>query len=266
MLRLKASKRLALFQIKLRLSFIKEVMSADTNISDSLEIVTQDHLSIFSLISSSDIIGKSVMLMLLIASIWSWAIILDKIFKLGQVQRRMKSFENVFWSGGVLEQLYESIKRSVNNPLALIFVSAMDECKSLSTKGLSDALKNNHKERITSAMYLAQNREVEKLEKNLSFLATVGSSAPFVGLFGTVWGIMHSFQSIATSKNTSLAVVAPGIAEALLATAIGLFAAIPAVIFYNYLISRITLINNKIEDFSSELNSILSKAIDQEKM
>lgn len=241
-------------------------MSADTNISDSLEIVTQDHLSIFSLISSSDIIGKSVMLMLLIASIWSWAIILDKIFKLAQVQRRMKSFENVFWSGGVLEQLYESIKRSVNNPLALIFVSAMDECKSLNTKGLSDALKNNHKERITSAMYLAQNREVEKLEKNLSFLATVGSSAPFVGLFGTVWGIMHSFQSIATSKNTSLAVVAPGIAEALLATAIGLFAAIPAVIFYNYLISRITLINNKIEDFSSELNSILSKAIDQEKM
>ncbi|AAY61355.1 protein TolQ [Rickettsia hoogstraalii] len=242
-------------------------MSTDiNNISDSLEIVTQDHLSIFSLISSSDIIGKSVMLMLLIASIWSWAIILDKIFKLAQVQRRMKNFENVFWSGGVLEQLYESIKRSVNNPLALIFVSAMDECKSLNTKGLSDALKNNHKERITGAMYLAQNREVEKLEKNLSFLATVGSSAPFVGLFGTVWGIMHSFQSIATSKNTSLAVVAPGIAEALLATAIGLFAAIPAVIFYNYLISRITLINNKIEDFSSELNSILSKAIDQEKM
>ncbi|KJV61876.1 protein TolQ [Rickettsia amblyommatis] len=241
-------------------------MSANTNISDGLEVVTQDHLSIFSLISSSDIIGKSVMLMLLIASIWSWAIILDKIFKLVQVQKSMRAFENVFWSGGVLEQLYESIKRSVNNPLALIFVSAMDECKSLSTKGLSEGLKNNHKERITGAMYLAQNREVEKLEKNLSFLATVGSSAPFVGLFGTVWGIMHSFQSIATSNNTSLAVVAPGIAEALLATAIGLFAAIPAVIFYNYLISRITLINNKIEDFISELNSILSKAIDQEKM
>ncbi|MFV9843770.1 MAG: protein TolQ [Rickettsia conorii subsp. raoultii] len=241
-------------------------MSADTNISDGLEVVTQDHLSIFSLLSSSDIIGKSVMLMLLIASIWSWAIIWDKIFKLVQVQKSMRAFENVFWSGGVLEQLYESIKRSVNNPLALIFVSAMDECKSLSTKGLSEGLKNNHKERITGAMYLAQNREVEKLEKNLSFLATVGSSAPFVGLFGTVWGIMHSFQSIATSKNTSLAVVAPGIAEALLATAIGLFAAIPAVIFYNYLISRINLINNKIEDFISELNSILSKAIDQEKM
>ncbi|ABV76031.1 protein TolQ [Rickettsia rickettsii] len=241
-------------------------MSADTNISGGLEVITQDHLSIFSLISSSDIIGKSVMLMLLIASIWSWAIILDKIFKLVQVQKSMRAFENVFWSGGVLEQLYESIKRSVNNPLALIFVSAMDECKSLSTKGLSESLKNNHKERITGVMYLAQNREVEKLEKNLSFLATVGSSAPFVGLFGTVWGIMHSFQSIATSKNTSLAVVAPGIAEALLATAIGLFAAIPAVIFYNYLISRITLINNKIEDFISELNSILSKAIDQEKM
>ena len=241
-------------------------MSTDTNISGSLEIVTQDHISIFSLISASDIIGKSVMLMLLIASIWSWAIILDKIFKLAQVQQRMKSFEHVFWSGRVLEQLYENIKRSVNNPLALVFVSAMDECKSLNTKGFSEALKDNHKKRITCAMYLVQNREVEKLEKNLSFLATVGSSAPFVGLFGTVWGIMHSFQSIAISKNTSLAVVAPGIAEALLATAIGLFAAIPAVIFYNYLISRITLINNKIEDFISELNSILSRAIDQEKM
>ncbi|WP_347938629.1 protein TolQ [Rickettsia oklahomensis] len=242
-------------------------MSTDINsISESLEIVTQDHLSIFSLISSSDIIGKSVMLILLVVSIWSWAIILDKIFKLMQVQQSMRAFENVFWSGGVLEQLYESIKRSVNNPLALIFVSAMNECKSLNSKGLSDALKNNHKERITGAMYLAQNREIEKLEKNLSFLATVGSSSPFIGLFGTVWGIMHGFQSIATSKNTSLAVVAPGIAEALLATAIGLFTAIPAVIFYNYLISRITLINNKIEDFISELNSILSKAIDQEKI
>ncbi|ABV73726.1 hypothetical protein A1E_03995 [Rickettsia canadensis str. McKiel] len=242
-------------------------MSTDiNNISGSLEVVTQDHLSIFSLISSSDIIGKSVMLILFIASIWSWAIILNKIFKLMQVQRRMRAFENVFWSGRVLEQLYDSIKRSVNNPLALIFVSAMDECKSLNSKGLSDALKNNHKGRITGVMYLAQNREIEKLEKNLSFLATVGSSSPFIGLFGTVWGIMHSFQSIATSKNTSLAVVAPGIAEALLATAIGLFAAIPAVIFYNYLISRIILINNKIEDFISELNSILSKAIDQEKM
>lgn len=241
-------------------------MSTDNNISNSLDLVTHDHLSIFSLISSSDIIGKSVMLMLLIASIWSWAIILDKIFKLIQVQKRMQVFENIFWSGGVLEQLYETMKRSVNNPLALVFVSAMDECKSLSTKGLPELLKNNHKERIVNAMYLAQNREIEKLEKNLSFLATVGSSSPFIGLFGTVWGIMHSFQSIATSKNTSLAVVAPGIAEALLATAIGLFAAIPAVIFYNYLISRITFINNKIEDFISELNSILSKAIDQEKM
>ena len=242
-------------------------MSTGTNrISETLEIITQDHLSIFSFISSSDIIGKSVMLMLLIFSIWSWAIILDKIFKLMQVRQRMQAFENVFWSGGILENLYETIKRSVNNPLALIFVAAMDECRSLGTRGLSDTLKNNHKERVTNLMYLAQNREIEKLEKNLNFLATVGSSAPFIGLFGTVWGIMHSFQSIATSKNTSLAVVAPGIAEALLATAIGLFTAIPAVIFYNYLISHITLINNKIEDFIIELNSILSKAIDQEKM
>ncbi|WP_341793790.1 MULTISPECIES: protein TolQ [unclassified Rickettsia] len=241
-------------------------MSTTPNIQETLEVVTQDHFSIFVLISSSDIIGKSVMLMLVIASIWSWAIIFDKIFRLMQIRKKITAFESIFWSGGVLDHLYENIKRSVNNPLASVFVSAMDECKSLNTKGLSDALKTSHKERIVQSMYLAQNREIEKLEKNLSFLATVGSSAPFIGLFGTVWGIMHSFQSIATSKNTSLAVVAPGIAEALLATAIGLFAAIPAVIFYNYLAARITFMNNKIEDFISELNSILSKAIDQEKM
>jgi biopolymer transport protein TolQ len=241
-------------------------MSTDTNIQGAIAVATADNLSIFTLISSSDIIGKSVILMLLAASIWSWTIIFDKIFRLIQVKKKMLAFETIFWSGGVLDHLYESIKRSANNPLALIFVSAMDECKSLSTKGLSEALKISHKERILSSMYLVQNREIEQLEKSLNFLATVGSSTPFIGLFGTVWGIMHSFQSIAASKNTSLAVVAPGIAEALLATAIGLFVAIPAVIFYNYFISRVTFINNKIEDFISELNSILSRAIDQEKM
>ena len=121
-------------------------------------------------------------------------------------------------------------------------------------------------ERVSGSMYLSRNRELEQLETKLGFLATVGSSAPFIGLFGTVWGIMHSFQSIASSKNTTLAVVAPGIAEALLATAIGLFVAIPATIFYNYLCSEIDSINNKLDDFIGELHSLISRAIDEEKM
>jgi len=241
-------------------------MSSPNNINDVVEITAQNSSSIFSLISSSDIVSKFVMLVLVIASIWAWTIIIDKIVHLIQLRKKIKGFENNFWSGAVLDQLYESIKRSINNPLASIFVAAMNECTRQNSKNLTDAQKLSHKDRIMQSMYLIRNREIERLEQNLGFLATVASSTPFIGLFGTVWGIMHSFQSIAASKNTSLAVVAPGIAEALLATAIGLFAAIPAVIFYNYLSSQINIIVNKIDDFINELSSILSRAIDEGKM
>ncbi|KAJ6644863.1 Tol-Pal system protein TolQ, partial [Pseudolycoriella hygida] len=206
------------------------------------------------------------MLLLVIASIWAWAVIIDKLVNLSQLRKRMAVFEATFWSGAVLDQLYESVKRAINNPLAAVFIAAMNECKRQNSKNLNDTLKISHKERIIQSMYLVKNREMERLEQNLGFLATTASSAPFIGLFGTVWGIMHSFQSIAASKNTSLAVVAPGIAEALLATAIGLFAAIPAVIFYNYLSTQITKVHNKMDDFISELNSILSRAIDEERI
>jgi biopolymer transport protein TolQ len=236
------------------------------DINDVVEITAQSGSSIFSLISSTDIIGKSVMLILVIASIWAWAIIIDKIFHLIQIRKKIKTFEGTFWSGAVLDQLHETIKRSIDNPLAAVFVAAMNECKRIASRNLTDVLKVSHKERIMQAMYLIRNREIERIEQNLAFLATVASSTPFIGLFGTVWGIMHSFQSIAASKNTSLAVVAPGIAEALLATAIGLFAAIPAVIFYNYLSAQINKMNNKIDDFINELSSILSRAIDEEKI
>lgn len=236
------------------------------NINDVVEITAQSSTSIFSLISSSDIIGKSVMLLLVIASVWAWAVIIDKLINLSQLRKRIAAFESIFWSGAVLDQLYETVKRTINNPLASVFIAAMNECKRQNVKTLNDTLRVSHKERIIQAMYLVKNREIERLEQNLSFLATTASSAPFIGLFGTVWGIMHSFQSIAASKNTSLAVVAPGIAEALLATAIGLFAAIPAVIFYNYLSAQITKIHNKMDDFIMELNAILSRAIDEEKM
>jgi len=230
---------------------------------------TTANLSITSLVLSADLVGKSVILILILASIWSWAIIIQKYLAYSKVKKRISLFEGVFWSGQVLDELYEKIKKRADNPLSIVFISAMEEYK----KGAialgqtrSDSVAIGHKERINQAMFLARNREVEALQKKLSFLAIVGSNAPFIGLFGTVWGIMHSFQSIAASKNTTLAVVAPGIAEALLATAIGLFAAIPSVIFYNYLASEIDGINNKIDDFIGELSSILSRAIDEGKM
>ena len=225
-------------------------------------------LSILSLISSSDFVGKLVIFFLVVASIWTWAIIISKAIYFSLLKSKMKSFENTFWSGQVLDDLYEKVRKSINNPLSAVFVAAISECKKSSSSEMvkTDLLKIGKKDRVISTMNLSKNKVVEQLDKRLGFLATVGSAAPFIGLFGTVWGIMHSFQSIAASKNTSLAVVAPGIAEALLATAIGLFAAIPAVIFYNYLSSQINKMNNKIDDFINELSSILSRAIDEEKI
>jgi biopolymer transport protein TolQ len=225
-------------------------------------------LSILSLISSSDFVGKLVIFFLIVASIWTWAIIISKAIYFSLLKSKMKSFENTFWSGQVLDDLYEKVRKSINNPLSAVFVAAISECKKSSSSEMvkTDLLKIGKKERVLSTMNLSKNKVVEQLDKRLGFLATVGSAAPFIGLFGTVWGIMHSFQSIAASKNTTLAVVAPGIAEALLATAIGLFAAIPATIFYNYLISEVQDIENKIDNFIGELGTMISRAIDENKM
>lgn len=228
------------------------------------DIIPNADFSMFSLVLSADIVGKLVLLILFCSSVWSWAIILDKYFRIKTMQRKIVKFEELFWSGKAIDQLYEHVKKRVDNPLASIFVSAIAEFKRSDKKA-----KDNHmlcigiKDRIMQSMTLVRNRESETIESNLGFLATVGSAAPFIGLFGTVWGIMHSFQSIAASKNTSLAVVAPGIAEALLATAVGLFAAIPAVICYNYLVARTVVIENKMDDFMGELHTILSRAIDE---
>jgi len=230
-------------------------------------VVIAPKLSFWDLIISADIIGQVVMLILVTASIVSWAIIIGKYYKYKYIREKITTFENLFWSGQVLDILYEKVKQSIDSPVASIFVAAMSECKRQdSHKGREANLKVGLKERIGQAMYLVRNRENEKLEKNLGFLATVGSSATFVGVFGTVCGIMHSFQSIAGSNNTSLAVVAPGIAEALLATAIGLLAAIPAMVAYNLLAAQANSISNRLEDFSYELHTLLSRAIDEEKL
>jgi biopolymer transport protein TolQ len=243
-------------------------MNQEEVISQVISTTSSQDLSIWGLISSADAVGKLVMFALVLLSIWSWAIIFDKIFKFNLIKKKIAQFDEVFWAGQGLDQLHDRLKRSIDNPLAAIFVSAMNELKRTSTtKQITDSvLKIGQKDRIMQAMLLVKNRESERIDSYLGFLAGVGAYSPFVGLFGTVWGIMHSFQSIAASKNTSLAVVAPGIAEALLATAIGLLAAIPAVAFYNYLVSQSNYIQNRMDDFIAELYTILSRSIDEEKI
>jgi biopolymer transport protein TolQ len=221
-------------------------------------------LSIIGLFLQADTVVKCVMFMLILASIWSWAIIFDKWILLKSINTNTKNFEKKFWSGQSLENLYEKVKGKENHPIANVFISAMNEWQNRSHRDIivNTHLRTGTKERIYQSMQVSTNKALNKLEKNLSFLATVGSSAPFIGLFGTVWGIMVSFQSIAISKNTTLAVVAPGIAEALLATAFGLAAAIPAVIFYNKFAYEVNRLSNTLEDFASELGAIMSKELD----
>lgn len=225
-------------------------------------------LSMFGLIAQADMVVKAVLLLLLFASLYSWAIIFNKMLRFKKLKLNTEKFERVFWSGQLLDNLYERVKDKVTHPMAAVFVAAMHEWgrrkKHHDNPEVNNSLlRAGVKERIFQAMQVAHNRSMGQLEKNLTFLATVGSSAPFIGLFGTVWGIMNSFQSIAASQNTTLAVVAPGIAEALFATAVGLFAAIPAVIFYNIFTSELNRYAVKLEDFSNELGALLSRELDE---
>lgn len=223
-------------------------------------------VSIVNLIAQADIIVQLVMLVLVIASMWSWAIIFDKIIKFKILKNRSDNFEETFESAASLEDIYVEAKKADNHPLARIFIACMKEWKTSNVKQIiseSVEKKSSLKERLMSEMQVAANRASQRLESSLGFLAIVGSIAPFVGLFGTVWGIMSSFQGIAVSKNTSLAVVAPGIAEALLATAVGLFAAIPAVFFYNVFSAKINQFGERAQNFSMQLLNILSKELDR---
>src|SRR5215468_10857972 len=194
-------------------------------------------LSLITLFSNADIVVQIVMLGLLLASVWVWAIVVDKFLLYRRTKRSMDQFEQTFWSGHSLEELYRTQSARPAHSMGALFVAAMREWKR-SVEGTSRAI-GGLQVRIEKVMNVTIAREIERLERNLLVLATIGSAGPFVGLFGTVWGIMTSFQSIAASKNTSLAVVAPGIAEALFATAIGLIAAIPATIFYNKFASEV---------------------------
>ena len=201
-----------------------------------------------------------IMIGLLIASVWSWAIIIEKLFAFRRARREADTFEQTFWSGQSLDELYNGLSRGRTIVMSALFVAAMREWKR-SVEGNIRAM-GGIQLRVEIVMDVTISREMERLDRRLLFLATVGSTAPFVGLFGTVWGIMTSFQAIAVSKNTSLAVVAPGIAEALFATALGLMAAIPAVVFYNKFQADSAQISHRLEAFADEFAAIVSRQID----
>jgi biopolymer transport protein TolQ len=218
-------------------------------------------ISLLSLFNEAHIVVKLVIIGLVLSSVWSWAIIIDKTILYSRIRRQMDRFEKLFWSGQSLEELYRSLSGRTPTAMASVFVAAMREWKRSFETGARSPM--GLQMRIDKVLEVTIARETERLERRLLFLATVGSAAPFIGLFGTVWGIMSSFQAIANSKNTALAVVAPGIAEALLATALGLLAAIPAVVAYNKLSNDAGKISQRLEGFADEFAAILSRQVDE---
>ncbi len=220
-------------------------------------------MSMWSLFWNAGSIVQLVIIGLIASSVMSWVIIFEKWNKFKSVSYKSDRFEANFWSGTPLDQLFEKYKKAKNlHPLSSIFMNAMEEINRTGVT-TNEQSKQGLKERVARIMQVAKNRALDDLEDRLGFLATVGSTAPFVGLFGTVWGIMHSFTSIAAQKNISLATVAPGIAEALFATAIGLVAAIPAVIAYNKFSGQLEKITTRTEDFADEFHALISRQLDE---
>lgn len=234
---------------------------------ETVDLGTVAHdLSMWGLFLQADIIVKAVMLLLILASFWSWAIIFQKRGLLSRLNRRANLFEDSFWSGEPLDKIYDRVKNSKPDPLLTTFAAGMEEWQAGVAGGLPNKanLQASLRQRVERAMSVAINREMNRLERGMTFLASVGSSAPFIGLFGTVWGIMNSFASIASTNNTSLAVVAPGISEALFATALGLVAAIPAVIAYNVFSNQLNGYADRLEAFTDEFSAILSRHLDSQ--
>jgi len=220
--------------------------------------------SMLSLFMRADLVVKSVIIILLLASIWCWAIIVEKLLGMRKLNSGASQFEQVFWSGVSLDELYSRTGAQPKDPMTAVFIAAMREWNRADAPGEGDATARvSLSERIERVMQITLAREMDRAERYMTFLATTGSTAPFIGLFGTVWGIMNSFQSIAISKNTSLTVVAPGIAEALFATALGLLAAIPAVVAYNKLSRDLDRYAGRLDSFAGEFSAILSRQLDE---
>ncbi len=225
----------------------------------------ENQMNMWSMLWSSDTITKLVMLALIAASVWCWAIIFEKVSTLRELKRRTRSFESKFWSGGSLEKLYESVGATPSDPMSAMFVAAMKEwkrtniLKSKVDRGLRGV---SLQQRIEKAMAISMDKEIDVLDNRMGFLASTASVAPLAGLFGTVWGIINSFNAIAITQSNSLGAIAPGIAEALFTTALGLIAAIPAVVAYNKISTDIDRYAKSLEEFMAEFSSILSREID----
>ena len=226
---------------------------------------TAAQMSMWDLVWASDTVTKVVMIGLIAASVWSWAIIFEKYATLRQVKKMSKKFEEAFWSGGSLDRLYDAIGNRPRDPMSAMFLAAMKEwrrsdiMKSKTDRSLRGA---SLQQRTEKAMMVCMDKELEDLDNRLGFLASTGSVAPLVGLFGTVWGIINSFNAIAATQSNSLSAMAPGIAEALFTTAFGLIAAIPAVVAYNMITTQIDRYANRLENFIAEFSTILSREID----
>ena len=216
-------------------------------------------LSLWGLFIEADIVVKLVMLGLLAASVWVWAVVFEKWTSLRRVNRDADGFEDRFWSGGSLDELYDQEGAKPVHPMAAVFGAAMGEWRRSARVAGADMSRSGARDRVDRAITVTVQREMDRLERWMIFLASVGATAPFIGLFGTVWGIMHSFSAIAALHNTNLAVVAPGIAEALFATAIGLVAAIPAVLAYNKISNDLSRFASRLEGFGAEFSAILSR-------
>jgi len=224
-------------------------MEADIT-SQAVGLGTNTDFSLMSLFLRADIIVKSVMIILIVCSIYSWAVIIEKLRLFRKINKSSEEFEDKFWNSKSAESFYNSLPAKIDDPMAVVFQDAMESL-------LKKKSKTNLSEKMTTFLEVGIEKQMTKIDKGFTFLATVGSTAPFIGLFGTVWGIMNSFQSIAISRNTSLAIVAPGIAEALFATALGLLAAIPAVVAYNKFNTDSKKYSQKLENFSKRFLTII---------
>jgi len=219
-------------------------------------------MSAWSLFLQAGLVVKIVIAMLVFASLWSWGIIFDKVMRLRSLSRAAEAFEERFWSGSSLEELFERIGQRPKDPMSSIFVAAMKEWRRSTGKGAAPVGTHGIAERMDRVMKISLEREMDQLNRRMIFLASTASASPFLGLLGTVWGIMTTFTSIGASADTSLATVAPGIAEALFATALGLVAAIPAVVFYNKISSDLSRYALRLENFAGEFGAILSRQLD----
>jgi biopolymer transport protein TolQ len=223
----------------------------ETEIStQAVGLASSADFSLINLFLKADIIVKSVIIILILCSIYSWAVIFEKFKLFKSINNSSDQFEDKFWKSRSAESFYNSLPQNLNDPMAVLFKESMQGI-------MKSKSKSNMSEKLNNMLEAGIDKQISKIEKGFTFLATVGSTAPFIGLFGTVWGIMNSFQSIAISRNTSLAIVAPGIAEALFATALGLLAAIPAVVAYNKFNNDLRIYSQRLEGFSKRFLSII---------